>query len=213
MKNIFIRIFKKVMKTYWANVEKDIPKIELSKKHIGNAKILLNRKELITLLPKNGNVCEIGVDEGSFSEQIINVNKPKKLHLVDIWITKRYDKKKKSDVETKFNKHIADGKVEIHNGYSTEIFDQFSDNYFDWIYIDTDHTYETTKKELLLFSSKVKSDGLIVGHDFIKGNWNGMVRYGVIEAVYEFCVNHNWEIIYLTMELGENPSFAIKKIG
>ena len=49
MKNIFIRIFKKVMKTYWANVEKDIPKIELSKKHIGNAKILLNRKELITL--------------------------------------------------------------------------------------------------------------------------------------------------------------------
>ncbi len=39
-----------------------------------------------------------------------------------------------------------------------------------------------------------------------------MKRYGVIEAVYEFCSKYNWEILFLTTELETNPSFAIKKI-
>lgn len=80
------------------------------------------------------------------------------------------------------------------------------------MYIDTDHSYSLTKNELELFSRKVKPGGLVAGHDFVGGNWNRLVRYGVIEAVYEFCVTQNWEIAYLTMEKGISPSFALRKI-
>ncbi|MCU0386267.1 MAG: hypothetical protein MUE38_09580, partial [Flavihumibacter sp.] len=59
---------------------------------------------------------------------------------------------------------------------------------------------------------KLKPGGIIAGHDFIKGNWLSGYRYGVMEAVYEFCVTHNWELIFLTTETNDHPSFAIRRI-
>lgn len=68
----------------------------------------------------------------------------------------------------------------------------FEDSFFDWVYIDTDHSYCTTWNELLLCNKKVKPDGLIVGHGFCTGNVVTPVPYGVIEAVNKFCVEYNW---------------------
>lgn len=95
---------------------------------------------------------------------------------------------------------------------STEAAQDFEDGYFDWIYIDTDHSYETTRDELELYAPKMKPGGIIAGHDYKIGNWISMYRYGVIEAVHEFCVKHNWELIYLTVEPSESQSFANRKI-
>jgi hypothetical protein len=39
-----------------------------------------------------------------------------------------------------------------------------------------------------------------------------MRRYGVIEAVHEFCVREGWEILYLTMDGRTASSFALRKI-
>jgi hypothetical protein len=190
-----------------------IPKIEIEEKHIKNVKLLTNREELIKALPKHGIVAELGVDEGCFSEIIINIAQPKKLHLIDFWGSKRYNQEKRTKVEQKFAKKIEVNLVEINLGLSTQVVDSFTDRYFDWIYIDTSHSYETTIAELELYREKVKEKGIIAGHDYILGNWNGLVRYGVIEAVYEFCVKYDWEIIFLTAELNNNPSFAIRRIN
>ena len=46
--------------------------------------------------------------------------------------------------------------------------DLFDNEFFDWIYIDTDHSYETTYKELNSWSSKIKQDGVIAGHDYME---------------------------------------------
>ena len=189
-----------------------IPIFELSEMHIKNAKLLTTREELLELLPKGGIVAELGVDEGEFSKSILGINKPKKLHLVDFWGSKRYNQDKRRKVETRFKKNIEANNLEINLGLSTEVVKGFQDNYFDWIYIDTSHSYKTTIEELELYRSKIKSNGFIAGHDYVMGHWNGMVRYGVIEAVYEFCVKYNWEIIFLTTELNESLSFAIKRI-
>ena len=35
-----------------------------------------------------------------------------------------------------------------HVGLSTELVHEFQDEYFDWIYIDTDHSFNVTKQEL-----------------------------------------------------------------
>lgn len=193
-------------------ISQNIPKFEISDMHIKNASLITTREELLRILPKNGVVGELGVDEGDFSNLILTINKPKKLHLIDFWGSKRYNQSKRIKVENRFKKEVENKIVEINLGLSTEVVDDFKDNYFDWIYIDTSHSYETTIQELTLYRNKVKVDGVIAGHDYILGNWNGLVRYGVIEAVNEFCVKYNWEIIYLTTELNNNPSFAIRKI-
>jgi len=59
----------------------------------------------------------------------------------------------------------------------------------------------------------IKSGGIIAGHDYTIGNWVDGYRYGVIEAVNEFCVNDDWEMIFLTAETDQYRSFAIRKIS
>jgi hypothetical protein len=58
----------------------------------------------------------------------------------------------------------------------------------------------------------MKLGGIIAGHDYIMGNWNAGHRYGVVEAVRAFCLRYNWELIFLTHELDNHPSFAIREI-
>ena len=67
-------------------------------------------------------------------------------------------------------------------------------------------------RERLLEELPMKADGIVAGHDYSMGNWKDDIKYGVIEAVHEFCVNCHWELIYLTTELSTNPSFAIRKL-
>lgn len=152
------------------------------------------------------------MDKGDFSQQILINNLPDKLHLIDVWNSERYNQKKREEVELKFENEILLQKVVINLGYSTSVVDVFEDSYFDWIYIDTNHSYETTKEELKLYSPKIKKGGIIAGHDYVVGYWNGLVKFGVIEAVNEFCICNEWELVYLTMENRDHRSFAIRKI-
>jgi len=192
--------------------DKQIPKVVLEHKNVENCQLLLNRNQMLDKIKKNSVVAEIGVDEGKFSQLIYKKVKPAKFHLIDMWGTDRFHDGKFEAVKSYFEKNIEQETVEIHKKMSTTAAQDFKDGYFDWIYIDTDHSYETTRDELNLFAPKMKPGGIIAGHDYKMGNWISMYRYGVIEAVHEFCVNHDWEIIYLTAEPTESQSFAIRKI-
>lgn len=203
----FLTAVRKVNK----KISSEIPNSDLSQSHLNNATLLSSRNDMIKRLPQKGVVAELGVDKGDFSKIILENNFPSKLHLVDFWGSKRYNIDKKLMVENRFSSEINNNKIEINLGLSTDVVSEFDDNYFDWIYIDTSHSYQGTKQELELYCSKVKQNGFISGHDYIIGNWDGCVRYGVKEAVHEFCIKYNWEIIYLTTELTINPSFAIRR--
>ncbi len=200
------------MKQKRMEVEARIPKVDLSARHIANLRNLLTREDLLALMPKDAVVAEMGVDHGDFSEKILSICSPRKLHLIDVWATERYHDGLAQLVNKKFKTHIESGQVEINRGYSTTVVNDFQADYFDWIYIDTDHTYQTTADELKMYAPKMKKGGIMAGHDFVMGNWETGFRYGVIEAVYEFCAKEDWELIYLTMEMENNPSFAIRKI-
>lgn len=167
---------------------------------------------MLELMPKGMIAGEIGVNKGDFSAHILDKAQPSKLHLIDAWSSLNYPSELKREVEEKFNAEIAQGMIEINHGLSVDVLATFDDKYFDFLYIDTVHDYETTKEELRLCSSKVKDQGMIAGHDFSLGQWNQRVRFGVVEAVHEFCVEHDWEFIYLTHEVDRQLSFVLKKI-
>lgn len=44
------------------------------------------------------------------------------------------------------------------------------------------------------------------------GNWVKSYKYGVIEAVAEFCVKDDWTIAYLTANYHESNSFALTRL-
>lgn len=211
-KHKLFQLFIKLIRRKLIDVESRIPKFTLKQEHIENLKALENRTKLLQLLPKNGIVAELGVNKGEFSESILKLTCPTKLHLVDVWNTERYHNGLKLEVEEKFASEIDSKVVELNIGYSTQVVNHFPDNYFDWIYIDTEHSYKCTIEELNKYASKMKPNGIIAGHDYVLGSWTNLVRYGVIEAVAEFCTKNNWELIYLTTDYNEPPSFAIKRI-
>jgi len=188
-----------------------MPRIVLDNKHMEGASLLPTRQALLRKLPENGVACEIGVSRGDFSEDILTINKPRRLHLVDAWDSERYASHL-SEVTTKFAIQIQSGDVQIHQGLSTDVLPRFEDGYFDWVYIDTNHSYETTAAELSICQHKVKPGGRIAGHDFCTGNVITPVPYGVIEACNEFCFRENWRYEYLTLDPDGHFSFCLKKI-
>lgn len=190
-----------------------LPKVALRERHVSNCRIVLDRRAMLLQLGHRGIVAELGVDRGEFSNQLLELVTPRVLHLVDTWNSTRYPSGLMSSVEERFAPQIATGQVVIHHALSTDACERFNDGALDLVYIDTDHSYRGTYQELRAYARKIRSGGVIAGHDYCVGDWAGDYRYGVIEAVHEFCVEEGWELIFITAEPLEHQSFAIRKLG
>ena len=189
-----------------------VPQVRLQQKNIKNLKVVLNRENLLKLLPKNSIFAELGVDIGDFSAKILSLTQPKKLYLIDPWSSERYYKNKMNYVKKRFQKEIDAARIIIIRDKSEKVLKKFENDYFDCVYIDTLHSYKQTVKELELCRMKVKDGGIIMGHDYCLGVIYIATAYGVVQAVNQFCVKYDWEFIYLTHETSRNLSFAIKKL-
>ncbi len=56
-------------------------------------------------------------------------------------------------------------------------------------FLDTIHTLEHTRSELAAWLPKIHPDGIMCGHDYLLGEFDGL-KYGVKEAVDEFAQTH-----------------------
>ena len=201
IKRIIYRIFKKLLLIRDnALNNNDMPSLELEKIHVKNTKVLINRKELLENLPNHSICAEIGVNKGNFSEQILEYCKPKKLHLIDAWSSERYNNSVEKIVKQKFSGEIENNLVYINKGFSTEVLKSFNDHYFDWVYLDTSHTYKTTIDELNIIHKKLKKGGIIAGHDYVTRSRTDAMKYGVIEAVHQFCIEKKYELLFISLE-------------
>lgn len=187
------------------------PRVKLQEVNLMHARLLPNRTDLLKKLPKNGVVAEVGVAKGGFSREILDICHPKKLYCIDTWL----DENAYLQTLEILKSEIENGIVEIMKGDSKEQLLKLKDEELDFVYIDAMHDYKHPKQELEICSEKVKKHGYIAGHDYtmIDSFMNPPERYGVINAVNEFIVYHDYEFLYLTMEhLFMNPSYCIRKI-
>jgi cephalosporin hydroxylase len=83
----------------------------------------------------------------------------------------------------------------------------------DWIYIDTNHQYQNTLNELRAYQPLIKRSGYITGHNYTIGNFRNGIRYGVVEAVNQFCNEEHWQLVYLTNEPQRFLSYGICAAG
>jgi hypothetical protein len=192
-------------------VEAAMPRTQLRPEHVARCQVLLDREVLLAQLPPGGVAAELGVDQGDFTQAILRLARPRQLHLVDSWATKRYNDDKAQRVKDRFADQIAAGQVTLRRQLSLAAAPTFEDASLDWIYIDSSHAYGVTAAELRAYAPKIKPGGIIAGHDYSMGNWIKGFRFGVIEAVHEFCFEQDWELRYLTVQRMERPSFAISR--
>ena len=64
----------------------------------------------------------------------------------------------------------------IHRELSEITAPKFEDNYFDWVYIDGNHHYDYVKRDLELYTRKVRPRGFVCGDDY---EWRGAYDYPV----------------------------------
>jgi hypothetical protein len=176
----------------------------------------VSRDFLLKHMPQNSICAEIGVWQGSFTEEILKEVEPKELHLIDPWqFQSEFPEtwfsgliaKSQTDMDQiyqgvckKFD-HLEN--VIINRGFSQEVLKKFEDGYFDWIYIDGNHFYEYVKQDLELSYQKVKKGGFITGDDY---HWSKNNELPVKKAVDEFIMGGKVTKIAI-----ENDQFILKK--
>lgn len=170
------------------------------------------RKDLLQRIPK-GSICtELGVFDGAFSAQILEIVCPSVLWLVDL-----FEGPHQSCDENGLNSRnimLEDAYKTLQNKYKgqedsvffykgkTENFFNIAanQNYFDFIYIDADHSYQAVQQDLKNALNAIKQGGYICGHDYY-----GPDFVGTVKAVNEFSADHNLGFELTTDDL--YPSF------
>lgn len=167
-----------------------------------------DRYALLNYLPKNGKCAEVGVALGKYSKLIHTHNKPSHLFLVDAWkyIDIGYkDSNMLSDQEQEKRYQLVcsifakNDNIKIIRKTSEEARINFEKNYFDWIFIDADHSYNGCYRDLKSWDPLVKEEGYICGHDYIKQG-KKKEGFGVNEAVHKFLDETNYILTALTNE-------------
>jgi hypothetical protein len=186
------------------------PLPELHPKHLKNARLLPCRDDILAELPQHGIVAELGVAFGRYSRKILDVMQPTRFVAVDSfelggprWFRQQDyaatlgGLRHEAYYRKQFATEIAAGTVVLRKGYSDEVMETFPDAYFDMIYIDAAHDYESVAKDLDVSGRKIKPSGHIVLNDYTIIDPLLLQPYGIVQATHEFCVREGWEIVYL----------------
>lgn len=100
------------------------------------------------------------------------------------------------------DKYVHRPNIRIIKANSVEFLKSRSDNSYDIIYIDGDHSYEGVKKDIVEAFRKVKNGGYIMGHDYEMNMKKAKTAYnfGVKQAVDEFCAEYGQTIAAKAMD-------------
>jgi hypothetical protein len=139
--------------------------------------------------------CEVGVAEANFSEVILKANPDCRLLLVDPWhaYSSNPQNKSKEKHEYAYNETLRKTapfpNVKIDMRYSMDAVRDVADATLDWVYIDAMHSFNFVMMDLICWSGKVRSGGVIALDDFYfidRARWGA----GVVEAVQSFTSAH-----------------------
>lgn len=122
--------------------------------------------------------AEIGVGEGTHSLYVSQLLNFKEYHLVDFWqpylegdkIENRYC----ACYERVKNMFANKSNCFIHKQESSQTAKEFPDGYFDFVYIDADNNYKSEKQHIESWLPKVKSGGIIGGHNY-SAKWQEVI--------------------------------------
>ncbi|HEX8527586.1 class I SAM-dependent methyltransferase [Allosphingosinicella sp.] len=163
--------------------------------------------------------AELGVYRGEFAETILS-RWPGRLLLVDPWryLPDYLDSWNADDCAAE--KNLAEtctrlasftDRIDILRRKSADAANLVADQSLDFVYIDANHSYESTSMDLKLWYPKVRAGGLVSGHDYFDAladddlepdlrSWNKvfapdvLTSYGVKSAVDQFARDHGYHV-------------------
>jgi hypothetical protein len=157
-----------------------------------------HRNDLAALFAELGfrKGAEVGVAEGRYSEVLLKANPKLELHMVDPWHSYSDNPQNKSKEKHEFAyqetlRRTRDYKMAIPiMQESMEYVRQVVDESLDFCYIDGNHLFDYVMQDLIEWSKRVRSGGLVTGDDYYtldQSRWRGG---GVVEAVNAYVNAH-----------------------
>ena len=159
--------------------------------------------------------AEIGVRRGDNAQNILEELNIKKLHLIDIWdliqtnkteeghilrhrdhinlqeyygfAFKRNNYSAKDNYNYVLNRFKDNKKIKLIKDSSNVAVEQFRNNSLDFVYIDANHSYKKVLEDISIWAKKVKTNGVIGGHD--------THVIDVLQAVIDYSIKHGQHLI------------------
>lgn len=139
-------------------------------------------------------LAEVGVREGKHLQSLLRAD-PDVLVAVDIWrddgVPEHNDRGEKQPQLDQFFEGVREiaknhPSVRIQRNYSLDAAALCVDGFFDFVYLDADHRYESVDADIKAWWPKIRSGGVLAGHDYVKAVVGvAKTRIGVIQAVTE----------------------------
>jgi predicted O-methyltransferase YrrM len=186
--------------------------VEISEKQTKNTRILKDRYSIINILAakdKPLRLMEVGTAAGDFAQVMIDSLNIEKIILIDKFDTldvmTTADERYSGDGHYQFvvSRFKDNHEVEIIKGFSIDVLPIFipmeEKDKFDFIYIDSDHSFHNVYNELLYASQIVKKSGVIGIDDFTSATDDPIHPYEVMQAVTHFLENNTeWNVEFFT---------------
>lgn len=186
--------------------------LEISEEQTKNTIVLKNRYSIIDLLAGQGKpmrLMEVGTAAGDYAQLMADKIKIEKMTLIDRFEDEdimpdgsgRYSKGKNYQfVVDRFKDNPA---VEVIKSLSNEALPKFipmqEKDKFDFIYLDSDHSFHNVYNELLYASQIVNQFGVIGIDDFSSATDDPIRPYEVMQAVTTFLDNNReWKVKFFT---------------
>jgi len=149
--------------------------------------------------------AEIGVAKGDFSLVLCSYIPNLKLKLIDPWDTfgrRTTRESNEKNLQRAMNRLKGFPNCEFIRKGSLDAVKDVPDNSLDFVYIDEMHEFDPVMMDLIQWSPKVRSGGIVSGHDYS----NVFYQFGVIQAVHSYTYIHNIYNWYITSD-DVHPSF------
>jgi predicted O-methyltransferase YrrM len=150
------------------------------------------RRDLALLFAKNKyrRGAEIGVADGRYSLVLCEAIPDLELLCVDPWHVYRGNPRGGPQSQHEANFALAQARLSKFNvsfvrAHSGDAAPYVHDGSLDFVYIDGNHSYEYVATDLRRWSPKVRSGGIVAGHDFYNFR-----HAGVVDAVTEYTERH-----------------------
>lgn len=147
-----------------------------------------NRADLAMLFAELGFKvgAEIGVEQGEYAEVLFKANPGLTLFCIDAW--KSYSGYRDHKSQDKLDRFLntAAARLSRYNArmiceFSMEAVKRIEPGSLDFVYIDANHQFEYVVNDIIEWSKRVRSGGIVSGHDYIRSGTNYPVH--VVEAV------------------------------
>lgn len=162
---------------------------------------------ILAMVPNYSQIegVEVGVLRGKTSSILLLRRPGLFLHMVDPFWTKGIVKDDPNDVEAAAyrNTTFAAARRKVHKLPSAEAAADrllFYDGWYDFVYLDADHRYEHVLADCRAWWPKVRSGGVLCGHDYGRERPRGTLEdqgdWGVERAVKEFLAEVGLELFH-----------------